>query len=199
MHDILATLIVALSSAVKLTSGVLNGISYISLMLSDQIGSKGGRIDWDEYGIVVTVPPGAVPEGAHLQLMLECSVSISCILPERFELVSPVYLVLPTFQFQKEIEISIQHWVKIKEHKSLMFVSAPIVPQVDQENPWKTAPQSSRYMYKYKPKYHFKCLQEIKTEITADREKVFLKHFCFVGSSKRIHYSWSGTIKHSFS
>ena len=156
----------------KFCAGNLDGISYNATYLSDPIDSDGNFINWENYGISIDIPAGAVPQGSQLQIMMGCSLSIQCKLPDNYELVSPVYLILPAFHFQKNVNLLLEHWANVASSgsiQSLTFISAPIKPQ---------------HSLTSQPNYGFQCLRGGRFEVGSQAGKISVNHFCLLAIAR---------------
>lgn len=96
--------------------------------LSQTIDSSGGIISWEEEGIIVSVPPGAVPQGRLTSFSVGIDVSAQFSLPDDFELVSPIYHLSPDVcHFDKEVEICLFHGIDLRDQEdceSMTFLVA---------------------------------------------------------------------------
>ena len=70
--------------------------------------SDGGTISWKEIGF--NIPPGAVPEGQDFELRVWPCLSGPFVLPDGYQLASPIYLITPSFEFVKDVRLSIAHF-----------------------------------------------------------------------------------------
>ena len=138
----------------------------------ETITSEGHVLHWEDVGIKFNVPPGAVPECEQLDLTVRTCLSGSFVLPEGYELVSPVYLITPSFKFSKMVELSIAHFANVKSEEdcdNMTFVSAPCTPHYTASG----------------PQYRFRALAGGVFLTEKSEGSLSLKHFCGVGVAKR--------------
>lgn len=140
--------------------------------------AEGQVVQWEEIGVTVDIPPGAVSEQAVDGFVHPC-LSGPFKLPEGIDLASPLYLVAPALKFTREIKFSLQHFINLKtpeECEQMTFLSAPSTPSYIGSEPM----------------YH---LREIKTQkgiftVGSQVATILLKHFCIVGiGNKHFHPS----------
>ncbi|XP_019859507.1 PREDICTED: uncharacterized protein LOC109587727 [Amphimedon queenslandica] len=85
-------------------------------------------VHWEEYGIRITIPQGAVLPSDTVQITIAALVGGDFIFPEDTELVSAVYAISLSKSFAKPVKLEIQHCVSIEtvSHcKYLSFATAP--------------------------------------------------------------------------
>jgi len=135
-------------------------------------------VQWEEIGVTVDIPPGAVSEQAVDGFVRPC-LSGPFQLPEGIDLASPLYLVGPALKFTREIKFSLQHFINLKtpeDCEQMTFLSAPSTPSYIGSE----------------PTYQ---LREIKIQkgifaVGSQVATIFLKHFCIVGiGNKHFHPS----------
>ena len=127
--------------------------------------SDGRKISWDDIGIQFDIPAGAVPEERVLHLSVRPCLSGQFILPDGCNLASPVFMMLPQFEFRKEVTMSMVHFMDLQsedECERMVFISAPSVP-IDQDG---------------KPEYHFKVFKKGAFHIGQRYGSISLNHFC---------------------
>ena len=141
--------------------------------------SDGSHIkNWGkEIGIEFDIPPGAVPKGRQVDLSVwPCSAG-PFQLPEDYELASPVFLILHSFQFLYDITLTIYHCYDLKTKEDcddMAFLSSPSTPSVIEN-------QTPVYQFKVLGKEMF----EEMFEPSKDYGQVSLKHFCLCAVGKR--------------
>ena len=85
-------------------------------------------LNWEEYGLRITVPEGAVPTSETIEVAITALVGGEFILPEDLELVSAVYTISVSKPLLKPVLLEIQHCVSIQTHSHasyLSFVTSP--------------------------------------------------------------------------
>uniref|UniRef100_A0A1X7SLH7 Uncharacterized protein n=1 Tax=Amphimedon queenslandica TaxID=400682 RepID=A0A1X7SLH7_AMPQE len=91
-------------------------------------GGSTQSVNWEEYGIRITIPQGAVLPSDTVQITIAALVGGDFIFPEDTELVSAVYAINLSKPFLKPVKLEIQHCVSIEtaSHcKYLSFATAP--------------------------------------------------------------------------
>ena len=93
------------------------------------VTSEGAHItDWGtEIGIEFNIPPGAISEGKQLKLSVWPCISGPFNLLEGYNPASPVYLTTPSFEFSRDITITMYHYSTVEtddDCKSMAFMSA---------------------------------------------------------------------------
>ena len=91
------------------------------------VTSEGKTLTWDEIGMEIDIPAGAVSEDRPLKLTVRPCLSGPFSLPEGYELVSPVYIITPAFDFNQDVQLSIVHYASLTCHEdcsSMAFMSA---------------------------------------------------------------------------
>ena len=71
-------------------------------------------LNWEEYGLRITVPEGAVPPSETNEVSITALVGGEFILPEDSELVSVVYTITVSKPLLKPVQLEIQHCVSIE-------------------------------------------------------------------------------------
>ena len=77
-------------------------------------GGSTQSINWEEYGIRITVPQGAVLPSDTVQVTITALVGGDFIFPEDTELVSAVYAINLSKPFLEPVKLEIQHCVSIE-------------------------------------------------------------------------------------
>lgn len=105
-------------------------MNYYDSLLTDLLDSTGCKIEW-ESGIGVDIPPMAIAPDHRFRMLLAVSGDCPFELPAGMERVSPVCLLLPRYDFQYLIELSLEHWAHIPSQSScdeLVLLSTRAVP-----------------------------------------------------------------------
>ena len=147
------------------------GICFLGNPKQAFISPEGQSLNWEDIGITLHVPPGAVPEDKQLNLTVRPCLCGPFVLPEGYELASPVYLITPAFDFMAEVELSISHFANLEteaDSKRMVFVSARSAP---------------RYV-KSRPQYKFKVLPNGSFEKGMQQGNIILEHFCNVAAAQ---------------
>ena len=144
--------------------------------------AEGQVIQWEDIGVTVDIPPGAVSERATIDVSIRPCLSGPFEIPDGIDLASPLHLVGPAFKFTQEIKLSLQHFINLKAPdgcKEMTFLSALSTPT---------------YIGSV-PTYVLREIKSQKTIFTVGSQvaTIFLKHFCIVGiGKKRIHQESEG-------
>ena len=127
--------------------------------------TEGGSVSWKDIGIEFQIPRGAVPEGRSLELSVWPSIAGPFVLPDGYNLASPVYLISPAFDFVCDITLRIYHYCSLETEQqcdSMVFVSSPASPSIEQ----------------LCPQYKFRVLYKGSFLPSEMHGCVSLKHFC---------------------
>ena len=104
----------------------LEAVSHIEPLLTNTVDWKGKQIyDWEDYGITLSIPEGAIPRNQTITLVVSYSTRTHDFLPDGYQLVSPMYTIAPSFNFLKSLMISIEHWAILENDwatSQLVFV-----------------------------------------------------------------------------
>ena len=137
--------------------------------------AEGANICWEEIGIEFDIPHGAMPEGKSLELSVWPSITGPFVLPEGYDLASPVYLISPAFDFVHNITLRMYHYCGLETEQqcdNMVFISSPATPNIVQPH----------------PQYQFKVLSKGIFRHSEAYGCVSLKHFCntaIAGKRKR--------------
>ena len=122
------------------------------------------------------IPPGAVPEGRELDLSVWPCFDGPFLLPDGYELASPVFLISPTFEFSQEITLTLWHFSNletVEDSERMVFLSAPSTPHTKRAGK--------------KPAYEFRVLGNGVFEPRRNYGQISLTHFCFGGIGRSKH------------
>ena len=146
------------------------GICFLGDAKKQSVSSDGGEFYMEDIGIKFSIPPDAVPKGKTLDLVVRPCLSGPFILPEEYELASPVYLISPTFDFEKEVKLSIAHFSDLQsmeDCENMVFISA--------------APVYEESISGYK----FRALKKGEFSKKNQEGSLSLCHFCLTGITSR--------------
>ncbi|XP_019859843.1 PREDICTED: uncharacterized protein LOC109588094 isoform X3 [Amphimedon queenslandica] len=110
-----------------LTQDELKGV-HVAAKNSFLIHSESTQlVNWEEYGIRITIPQGAVLPSDTVQVTITALIGGDFIFPEDTELVSAVYAINTSKPFLEPVKLEIQHCVSIKipSHCNFSFATAP--------------------------------------------------------------------------
>ena len=110
-----------------------------SAVHSAHIDSRGRSIVWEDIGLSISVPPGAVHS---VRIAVCCSQSTPFTLSRGLKLVSPVFLIVlsPETKFDQQVQLSVNHSANEKSCSQLTFVSVQQLARHSAE------PESSRHL-----------------------------------------------------
>uniref|UniRef100_A0A1X7SS50 ZU5 domain-containing protein n=1 Tax=Amphimedon queenslandica TaxID=400682 RepID=A0A1X7SS50_AMPQE len=80
-------------------------------------------LNWEKYGLRITVPEGAVPPSETIEVAITALVGGEFILPEDSELVSAVYTINVSKPLLKPVQLEIQHCVSIETPSHANYLS----------------------------------------------------------------------------
>ncbi|CAI8041713.1 hypothetical protein GBAR_LOCUS23152, partial [Geodia barretti] len=151
------------------------GIQFFGGPWKQSVTSAGAHITWrEEIGVEFDIPPGAVPEGRELDLSVWPCFNGPFLLPDGYELASPVFLIPPTFEFSREITVTLWHFSNletVEDSERMVFLSAPSTPHTKQAGK--------------KPVYQFRVLGKGVFEPRRNYGQISLTHFCFGGIGRK--------------
>ncbi len=110
----------------------------------ETVTSEGMEISWKDIGIAFSIPPGAVPDDEELQLTVRPCLAGPFQPPDGYEFMSPTYIISPAFDFIKDIQVVIYHFVIMQSDddcECMTFLSAATTPVYEGSQP----------QYKFKP------------------------------------------------
>ena len=127
--------------------------------------TDGGCISWKEIGVEFDIPRGAVPKGKSLELSVWPSIAGPFVLPDGYNLASPVYLISPAFNFTCDITLRMYHYCSLETEQqcdNMVFISSPATPNIERPH----------------PQYKFRVLSKGSFLSSEPYGCVSLKHFC---------------------
>lgn len=152
------------------------GIGFLGEPFEAVVDHKGDMVTLPEHGISFTIPEGAVPMGKDAKIRGQCCVG-PFMVPEGYQIASPVYLMSTTCKFQKEVKATVSHFVCLQSEEDcscMTFATAPSTPSYSEYGP-------------RNPNYIFKPIgngedepDPCKFQHHQQEATVVLKHFCFV-------------------
>jgi len=66
-------------------------------MISSSIGSAGGSIHWEEYGVGIEIPPGAITSDVCQHFHLTCYIPEKAKFQESYISVGPLFTIRPSY------------------------------------------------------------------------------------------------------
>ena len=141
------------------------------------VGGQSIKFNWKEYGLILDVPPDALPRSFVANIIIRVSVSGPYITSglENWKPASPVYWISSSREFTNPIMFGIRHYVRGEVNSSVI----KIVTADD-------SPQNASYVF-----------QEIPNNITVSEAYVYflMSHFSGLGSETSIEFdSFCGTL-----
>ena len=147
-------------------------IRFLGSPWKKTITTEGGNICWEEIGIEIVIPEGAIPEKEILELQVRPCLSGPFVLPDDYELVSPIFMISPAFEFQKEVTLTLAHYVDLKEPADCQEMSFLESKSISQDEIFET-------------KYKFSLLEGGVFKPYYTRGTILLKHFSKYGTGRR--------------
>ena len=125
-------------------------ISFQFPSLMDIVDSRGKFLSWENCGVLINVPAGAVCEGTEILVQVHRTVGGPFILPYGYRLVSPLYFVSPSYEFEKDVELSIVHHASLttrQQCSQLQFVTSGTHDTLNQQQyPLQKIREGGRFM-----------------------------------------------------
>ncbi len=148
------------------------GIHFLGTPWKETVTSEGMEISWEDIGIAFSIPPGAVPGDELLQLTVRPCLTGPFEPPVGYELTSPTFIVSPAFDFVKDIQLVVYHFVILESDNDcerMTFLSASTTPVYE----------GSQLQYKFKPLRGgvFQRSQHFGT--------ISLRHFCEITTAQQ--------------
>ncbi len=136
----------------------------------ESVDSQGRELSWSDLGVSVIIPRNAVPHDHTVIIKVWPCLRGPFVPPEGYEFTSPVYLISPQFNFEKEVLLRLHHFAALSTDCSRMvFVSAPSSPTFSGSN----------------PQYLFRVFKKGQFESDSSIGSVSLMHFCFLATSRK--------------
>ena len=150
------------------------GICFFGDARHEIATTEGQVIKWEDIGVDIEIPPGAVSEQTVIDVSVRPCLSGPFEIPDGIDLASPLYLVRPAFTFRQEIKFSLQHFINLEapeDCKEITFLLASSTPRYTTSE----------------PKYLLREVNIQKGAFTVGNTvgTVFLKHFCLVGIGRK--------------
>ena len=142
--------------------------------LLESVDSDGRNLPWPDAGISINIPPGAIPKGEIVHMKVWPCLQGPFVMPEGYELVSPVYHISPEFDFKEEVEVHVTHFAVLQSEEdcdAMTFVTAQLM--LRSENSY--------------PEYHFRDLKKGRFDKNSRTGTVTLNHFCKLAVARQQH------------
>ena len=151
-------------------------IEFLGAPIKKCITSKGAGMDLLDHGISISIPQQRLGGSVDsVDLLINPCLSGPFILPDGYELASPVYVIEPSQQgvLQKPCTVRIQHYISLQNERDcdgMTFISAKIAPQTRWFGP-----------------YDFKEVKGYKQTFTPNSQvgEIELHHFCCLACARR--------------
>ncbi len=114
------------------------GICFTEDVLLQLVTGEGKEITnsvWREHGIELIIPPGAVPAGEEIMIQVHCCFTGPFFIPSGYKSYSPVYIISPSVEFMKEVELRIYHHAFLRTQEDcarMTFVTGSSLPTTDE-------------------------------------------------------------------
>ena len=154
-------------------------ITFYSDPILKMVDSDGCQLEWPEIGMSLCIPPNVIPDGKVFCLEVWPCLCGPFVPPEGHEFSSPMYLISPAFQFENDVQLSINHFEELKcgeDAASMTFVTSPYTPEIHQS----------------KLRYGFKLLGRGEFKMKSATGVIHLKHFCVIGVARKSQGSSQG-------
>ena len=108
------------------------GIKFSNYYTKQVVTSMGTIIKGE--GIELQIPGRAVKKGHSIEFLIQGCIEGPFELPDNISLITPVFLILPHYEFQKAVTLLMDAFISLQsyeDHKQLVFLTSPAKPQVD--------------------------------------------------------------------
>ena len=146
-------------------------------------------MSWEDIGITIRIPPGAVAEGDKIDLAARPCLTGPFILPDGCKPASPPYLITctPSYEFEKDVAVSLEHYVCLKTEdarKKMVFLSARAQP----------VRRGGQYQYQLRVVKGSRAVFGVEERVGT----LSFKHFCVlqVGTTGKL-WSWGKLVESS--
>ncbi len=140
----------------------------------DSVSSKAKKILWDEIGVFLDIPEGAVPPDKVLNLTVWPCIQGPFVPPPGYQFASPVFIIGPQFKFEKKLLLQLSHFIRLQSSddcEKMVFLSAR---------------STSHFTKDGKLGYHFNLLEGGSFEVGRPVGSINLSHFCALAAGKEI-------------
>ena len=99
------------------------GICFLGDPFKGSVGRDGAVLSFP--GVTLSIPPGAVTR--DVDIFIWPCLSGPFLLPDGYELASPPYLIYPHIEFEKEVELKLEHFMNLESKEDceeMTFISA---------------------------------------------------------------------------
>jgi ankyrin repeat protein len=148
------------------------GIRFFGNPWKQTVTAAGAHISWrEEIGVEFDIPPGAVPADRELELSVWPCCDGPFSLPDDYELASPVFLVSPSFEFSRDISLTMSHFSNLEtgeDCEEMVFLSAPATSHMRE-----------------RPVYRFRVLGEGDFKPHQNDGRILLTHFCTITTGRK--------------
>ena len=86
-------------------------------------GEKGQYLDWEEMGMKITIPSGALDQGDSCEIATFAFVGGRFALPEKTDLVSTAYAIAVSKPLKEPIQVELQHCVELRSELQIPYLS----------------------------------------------------------------------------
>ena len=162
------------------------GIEFLGAPRRKQVTSKGADIVFSDIGLSISVPEQPL-QGIEdsVDLLIHPCLSGPFIVPDGYELASPVYMIETSKQgvLQKPCTVRIKHFLKLSNQQDchdMVFLSSNSKP-----------PKVGPYQYV------FKSIEHATPKFSPDNKvgEIELKHFCGLTTAKRYQHLGEAGVK----
>ena len=142
------------------------GIKFSNYYTKKVVSSRGDIIRGE--GIELQIPGRAIRRGESVEFIIQGCIYGPFELPDDVSLASPVYVITPHYEFQREVTLLLDSLIQLQcVDSDLVFLTSPANPEIDQD--------CSRWKFKIsevKPKYM------TKSRVSLELTQLCLLCFC---------------------
>ena len=98
-------------------AGFLRGVKLYGETILKVMGDKPQKLEWPGYGFFIEVPKGALSPGVTARVAVKVILENQFKLPENSQLISPIYWIVSSEVFLKEVTVNLQHYAVIRSEE----------------------------------------------------------------------------------
>ena len=91
----------------------LRGVKVYGETILKVVGDKPQKLEWPDYGFFIEIPKGALSPGVTARVAVKVILGNQFKIPENSQLISPIYWIVSSEEFLKEVTVNIQHYAVI--------------------------------------------------------------------------------------
>ena len=156
------------------TVSMSKGIVFSTFRTEQSVDSSGATVQGE--GVRLIIPENAIKPSDTVNISIQACMGGQFVLPDDLVFESPVFLISPAYQFQREVTLVIEHFAcieRLSDSTDMVFVSSPTKPKVMVQS------ETGSAFWEFCP--HGKlCFS-----VDYSQGRVQLKHFCFGALAKK--------------